>query len=185
MNEAEASESEARIGPDEFELALRAKNGDRAAFEELYRRFERTVHGILLASAPRREVADLMQDVFLAALRSIATIDEPSRVGSWLCSIARNAARDLHKRARESAELGEDWPANSAPLERDDEAELALAALCSLPEAYREPLILRLVEGLSGPEIAERTGLTHGSVRVNLTRGMKLLRERLERRNAK
>jgi len=43
----------------------------------------------------------------------------------------------------------------------------------------RETLILRLVEGLSGPEIAERTGLTPGSVRVNLHRGMQQLRERL------
>ena len=45
-----------------------------------------------------------------------------------------------------------------------------------LPEAYREPLVLRLVEGLTGPEIAARTGMTHGSVRVNLCRGMAMLR---------
>jgi RNA polymerase sigma-70 factor, ECF subfamily len=48
-----------------------------------------------------------------------------------------------------------------------------------LPEAYRETLVLRLVEGMTGPEIAARTGLTAASVRVNLHRGMKLLRERL------
>ena len=51
-----------------------------------------------------------------------------------------------------------------------------------LPECYRETLILRLVEGMTGPEIAERTGLTADSVRVNLCRGMKLLRARLEGR---
>ena len=43
-----------------------------------------------------------------------------------------------------------------------------------------DTLALRLVEGMTGPEIAERTGLTHGSVRVNLHRGMKMLREKLE-----
>jgi RNA polymerase sigma-70 factor (ECF subfamily) len=48
-----------------------------------------------------------------------------------------------------------------------------------LPEAYRETLTLRLIEGCSGPEIAELTGLTPDSVRVNLHRGFKLLRERL------
>ena len=48
-----------------------------------------------------------------------------------------------------------------------------------LPEAYRETLVLRLVEGMTGPEIAGRTGLTPASVRVNLHRGMKLLREKL------
>ena len=48
-----------------------------------------------------------------------------------------------------------------------------------LPEAYRETLIMRLVLELTGPEIAEHTGMTHGSVRINLHRGMKLLREAL------
>ena len=54
-----------------------------------------------------------------------------------------------------------------------------LAAIRALPEAYRETLTLRLVEGMTGPEIAERTGLTHGSVRVNLHRGMLQLRAAL------
>ena len=61
------------------------------------------------------------------------------------------------------------------------EAHAVLAVIRSLPEAYRETLVLRLVEGLTGPEIADRTGLTAASVRVNLHRGMKLLRERLHR----
>ena len=54
-----------------------------------------------------------------------------------------------------------------------------LAIIQRLPESYRETLVLRLVEGMTGPEIAARTGLTAASVRVNLHRGMKLLRERL------
>ena len=49
----------------------------------------------------------------------------------------------------------------------------------SLSETYRETLILRLVEGMTGPEIAARTGMTHGSVRVNLHRGMEQLRAKL------
>ena len=56
---------------------------------------------------------------------------------------------------------------------------MILAVVRVLPEPYREPLILRLVEGMTGPEIATRTGLTHGSVRVNLCRGMEMLREKL------
>ena len=55
-----------------------------------------------------------------------------------------------------------------------------LALIRTLPEAYRETLVLRLSEGLTGPEIAQRTGLTPASVRVNLHRGMKLLREKLQ-----
>ena len=59
------------------------------------------------------------------------------------------------------------------------EAVRVLDAIRALPDAYAETLLMRLVEGMSGPEISERTGLTPGSVRVNLHRGMKLLRERL------
>jgi RNA polymerase sigma-70 factor (ECF subfamily) len=71
-------------------------------------------------------------------------------------------------------------PASPEP-DRDEQASAheALAAIAALPEAYRETLMLRFVAGLSGPEIAARTGLTHGSVRVNLHRGVAMLRERL------
>ncbi|HEY6660882.1 MAG TPA: sigma factor-like helix-turn-helix DNA-binding protein, partial [Pyrinomonadaceae bacterium] len=61
----------------------------------------------------------------------------------------------------------------------DSRAAEILELIRSLPEAYRETLVLRLVEGMTGPEIAARTGLTAASVRVNLHRGMKLLREQL------
>jgi len=61
------------------------------------------------------------------------------------------------------------------------EALGVLEIIRNLPAAYRETLVLRLVEGLTGPEISERTGLTPASVRVNLHRGMTMLREKLER----
>ena len=72
----------------------------------------------------------------------------------------------------------EDAPPQEAAV--DSDAFLVLARIRSLPEAYRETLIMRLVEGMTGPEIAERSGLTPESVRVNLCRGMKMLRELLE-----
>ena len=97
---------------------------------------------------------------------------------SWLAAIARNLATDHLRRAPRVADLPEDLPARS---EEQTGALAILAVIRSLPEAYRETLVLRLVEGMTGPEISERTGLTPASVRVNLHRGMKQLRERLER----
>ena len=87
---------------------------------------------------------------------------------------------DFHRRTAEFVELPENLPVPGGAAERAD-AHAALDAIRALPEAYRETLMLRLVEGLSGPEIATRTGLTPASVRVNLHRGMKLLREKLQR----
>jgi RNA polymerase sigma-70 factor (ECF subfamily) len=93
--------------------------------------------------------------------------------------IARNAATDHHRRKPRTDELDEPHGANRPRAVERLEAREALRAIGSLPEAYREVLLMRLVEGMDGPEIAAKTGLTPGSVRVNLHRGMALLRERL------
>jgi RNA polymerase sigma-70 factor (ECF subfamily) len=137
------------------------------------------VHGILLARVPYREVDDLVQDVFLTALRRLNTLRDNAAFGGWLAMITRNRAIDYFRRARETEELPEDLPQPSRDYEAEQEAERTLDAVRSLPEAYRETLVLRLVEGMTGPEIATRTGMTAASVRVNLHRGMKLLREKL------
>ncbi|MGH9775772.1 MAG: RNA polymerase sigma factor [Candidatus Acidiferrales bacterium] len=171
----------ARPVADEFSmdegLVTAAQSGDRAAFGQLYERYARAVHGVLLARVPYPEVDDLLHDVFLRALRKIRALREPAAFGGWLMQIARHRASDFHRRSRPAEELNE----NAGAREMEDSAAReALAAIQALPEAYRETLVLRLVEGLTGPEIAARTGLTHGSVRVNLHRGMKLLRETLQ-----
>jgi len=162
--------------PEDLALVEAARGGDRRAFEELYRRYARMVHGIVLARVPRDEADDVVQEVFILVLRRIPGLRDDASFGGWLAAIARNQARDYHRRATDTAELPDDLAGGPAP---DGEAEWILEIIRSLPDAYRETLILRLVEGMTGPEIAARTGLTAGSVRVNLHRGMKQLRERL------
>jgi len=163
-------------------LVAAARDGDHAAFQTLYRNYARMVHGILLARVPHHAVEDLVQDVFLQAYRELPRLLDPAAVGGWLAAIARNFARDHFRRMRETAELTDEHAAPGNPGAAA-EAAAVLAMVRELPDAYRETLILRLVEGMTGPEISERTGLSPGSVRVNLHRGMKLLRERLERRS--
>ena len=165
---------------DDSRLVEAARQGDRAAFGQLYDRYARMVHGILLARVPFSEVDDLVQDVFLSALPRIHTLRDITRFGPWLAAITRNRANDYYRNAVEEVELPEDASANTkqAVIEETDVAAL-LDRVRSLPETYRETLLLRLVEGMTGPEIAARTGLTPGSVRVNLHRGMALLREKL------
>jgi RNA polymerase sigma-70 factor (ECF subfamily) len=161
---------------EEAALVAAAREGDRGAFGQLYARYARMVHGILLARAPRREVDDLVHDAFLTALRRLDTLRDPRAFGPWLAMIARNRATDYFRRAPATAELPDDLAGDVHP---EGEAMQVLAAIHTLPECYREPLILRLVEGMTGPEIAERTGLTPGSVRVNLHRGLQQLRRKL------
>jgi RNA polymerase sigma-70 factor (ECF subfamily) len=164
--------------PDIGGLVARACAGDRAAFAELYEGFARMVHGLLLARVPRADVDDLVQDVFLSAMQRLTTLRDPQAFGGWLAAIARHRAIDHLRRAPRTTPVVGDVPDRGSD---HAEAMAVMAVIRNLPDAYRETLTLRLVEGMTGPEIAARTGLTEGSVRVNLHRGMKLLRERLER----
>jgi RNA polymerase sigma-70 factor (ECF subfamily) len=157
-------------------LVLSARAGDRDAFGRLYALHVRLVHGILLARVRHADALDLVQDVFLIALRRLDRLREPEAFAPWIAAIARNRAVDHFRRARDMDELPDEV---ADPPRPSAEALAALDCIRALPEAYRETLTLRLVEGMTGPEIAARTGLTPASVRVNLHRGMKLLRQRL------
>ncbi len=161
-------------------LVRSASGGDRAAFGELFSRYSRMVHGILLARVPPADAEDLVHDVFISAMNRLTALRDQEAFGGWLASIARGKAVDHLRSRRPVMEIPASLASHGPSAESRLEAVRILQRIQELPEAYRDTLILRLVEGLTGPEIAEQTGLTPGSVRVNLARGMKLLRERLE-----
>ena len=169
-------ERESAASSIEVVLVRAVLDGDRDGFGRLYDLYAPLVHGILLARVPRAEVEDLVQDIFLHAYKKLHTLREASAFGPWIAMIARNRAVDFHRRSRETVEINDDLRGSET---QESKAAEILELIRNLPEAYRETLVLRLVEGMTGPEIATRTGLTAASVRVNLHRGMKLLRERL------
>jgi RNA polymerase sigma-70 factor (ECF subfamily) len=168
--------------PFEPSLVEQARNGSRAAFGQLYQQYVRMVHGILLSRLPHCEVDDLVQDVFLLAMRRLSSLKDDKAFPGWISMIARNQAIDYLRRAPKTAELEEGMLRQRPP---EPEALEVMDTIRAMPDAYRETLVLRLVEGLTGPEIAEQTGLTADSVRVNLHRGMKMLREKLEGRSTR
>ena len=108
-------------------------------------------------------------------MQRLGDLREAAAFPGCLLGIARHAALDAKRRRVPLTGIAIDAVDARATHEDRLDAERALTAIRSLPDAYRETLLLRLVEGLTGPEIAERTGLTAGSVRVNLHRGMVLL----------
>jgi RNA polymerase sigma-70 factor (ECF subfamily) len=156
-----------------------ARDGAPGAFDEIHRRFARVVHGIALAHVGLSDAEDVTQEVFARVHRTLGSLRDPAAFPAWICRVARNAARDHLRSARRrpaAAPLPDDRAAPPAAASDEELRALALRCLARLPEAYRETLFLRLAEGLSGPEIAERTGMTGDSVRVNLCRGMAMLR---------
>jgi RNA polymerase sigma-70 factor, ECF subfamily len=162
--------------PPEAALVTAVLDGNHEQFAQLYDLFAPLVHGILLARVPRNEVDDLVQDIFLHALKKLHTLRDRAAFGPWIGMIARNRAMDFHRQSHQTEEVTEEMRSTDTS---GSQATEMLEIVRSLPDAYRETLVLRLVEGMTGPEIASRTGLTPASVRVNLHRGMKLLRQRL------
>lgn len=160
----------------EARIVQRICDGDENAFTEFYRMYAPMVHGIVLARVGYDDVQDIVQEVFISAHKNLHTVRDRNAVGGWLAMIARNRVAEFYRRAKPTEELTDNISRHDAP---SAEAKEILAAIRSLSETYRETLVLRLVEGMTGPEIAARTGLTPESVRVNLYRGMKLLREKL------
>lgn len=160
-------------------LVCAARDGDRAAFGTLYQRYARLVHGVLLASADRDDIQDLVQDVFFRAMRQLHTLREPAAFGGWIATMARNEARMHHRAAKPTEDLSDEIAGPASTQAHELEMQDVLRVLRGLPERYREPLTLRLVEQMGGEEIAATLGLTHGTVRVYLHHGIRLLRERL------
>lgn len=154
------------------------------------------VRGIVRLRLDAHEVDDATQEVFLLAWQRLDQLESDDRFGAWVAGIARNHAID-RLRGRRRGRVAErtlgawsgaaSWFGVGAARAADagPDAHRVLAAVRRLPEAYQETLTLRLVEDLSGPEIAELTGLSDGSVRVNLHRGMELLRAELDAQAAR
>jgi RNA polymerase sigma-70 factor (ECF subfamily) len=162
--------------PVEVALVRAVLEGERDRFARLYEMYAPMVHGVLLARVPRDEVDDLVQDIFLHALKKLHTLRDAAAFGPWIAMIARNRAMDFYRSSHATVEVTEQMAVAKTPSRT---AREVLDLIKQLPDAYRETLVLRFVEGMTGPEIASRTGLTPASVRVNLHRGTKLLREKM------
>ncbi len=155
-----------------------ARRGSQRAFSLLYERFSPLVHGILLGRFHPATADDLTQECFMTAFMRLGQLQEDGKFGAWIAVIARRIRLPPEVGRAADQDLDGVRDGAAAP-EEVAEADRILRAITSLPEAYRETLMLRLAEGMSGPEIAAVTGLTPQSVRVNLHRGMAKLRAAL------
>ena len=173
-----------RAASDAFNLVRAARGGDAQAFSELYARYRGMVHAVLLVRVGPTDAEDVLQDTFVTAWRRLPDLRDLRSFGPWLQSIARSKATDALRARRTAVPLSDDHAERTVAPRLPVEAAEALAAIRRLPTHLAEPLGMRLIEGLTGPEIADLCGLTHGSVRVTLHRAMKRLRQELEIDNA-
>ena len=166
-------------------LVRRAQHDDRAAFDTLYAQHVGRVYAVCLRmSASRTEAERLTQDVFVRAWQRLRTFRGDSAFASWLYRLAVNVVledgRSSRRRESRVAVLAEpealDRRAHSS---KDDERMDLERAIASLPPGARQVLVLHDIEGYKHEEIARMTGTAIGSVKAQLHRARRLLRERL------
>jgi RNA polymerase sigma-70 factor (ECF subfamily) len=177
----------------ETDLLAEARDGDSRALEALLQRHQRQVFRFGLRMCGDEESAkDVVQETLLAAARGIREFRGASSVSTWLYTIARSfcvKARRTGKFAPErlesldaSAEVREVADGQRGPEEHASarQVEDALrAAIAALEPIYREALVLRDVEGLSAPEVAQILGISVEAVKSRLHRARLAVRERL------
>lgn len=178
MAQPKPNQLHALPGPSDTTLVLAARAGEKWAQEALFKRHARTVNGLAYRLLGRdEEVDDLVQEAFLAALRSLDRLENPQAFAAWLCSIL---VRTAHKTLRRRAMLTRLGLRRSAPIDPDvvvsrntppdvrQELEAIYGVLDRMRPEVRVALVLHRVEGLSVPEIAERMGLSVSTVKRRL-----------------
>jgi RNA polymerase sigma-70 factor (ECF subfamily) len=184
-------EKRLRTGSDALErpsMAAGAIDGDMRCIESLWQENRRWIAAVLLAYKPRSEdLDDLLQEVAMTLVAKINTVRDQANVRAWLRAVAINIARAAgrHGRARPSLRLaGGDAeltiPADHAPFELDDHSHRVLRLVEQLPEAYREPLMLKAVQGMRTRQIAEILDIPEATVDTRISRARRMLRDKVQ-----
>lgn len=151
----------------------------------LWRTHRRWVAAILLAHKPREaELEDLLQEVAVRVVAHAHDLRDPAAVRSWLRTVAINVARSAGRKqtVRRDARpaIEEQAPTEARPGPARSERDEVLEAALSLPEAYREPLILRALRGLSYKQIADTLGVPVTTIETRLVRARRMMRDALD-----
>ena len=177
----------------EQDLVARAKQGDQDAFSQLVEANQNKIYTLALRMTGHPEDgADLAQEAFLRAWRSLPSFQGESSFSTWLYRLASNLCIDFlrrEKRRKAAAVVSLDDEDAAYPLEIPDhrftpESELERKelrahvgqALCKLSDEHRQVLVLRELEGLSYGEIAAQLGLESGTVKSRIARARLALR---------
>ena len=175
----------------DVELMSRLAAGEVEMLGELFVRYDSMVKAALgrfACDISFEEREDLAQEVFIAVNDSANRFPAGVEVRPWLYGVAVKKARAWRRsnwirakllRKKRGEPVGMALSVDTSPARRSELRQLIVRVLSSLPEAEREVMMLRAVEGFSGEEIARILGISHGSVRVRLHRARARIEESL------
>jgi RNA polymerase sigma factor (sigma-70 family) len=179
--------AEAGRQQDDRSLAAAAMQGDRSAIAALWNEHRRWIAAVLLAYKPKSEdLEDLLQEVAMTLVTKINTLREESNVRAWLRAVAVNVARAAGRTERSRPTLRLIDNEGQLPIAThmetfesgvDDHSQRVLALAARLPEAYREPLMLKAVQGMRSRQISEILGIPEATVDTRISRARRMLRE--------
>ncbi len=172
------------------ELIIRAKAGDREAFDELVKATYARVHGLALRlTGNEHDADDVVQDTYVRAYRGLRKFRGDARFSTWLHRITANSASTLMGRSQRHRHTDLDSVINLADHRADIDPEFQAQneavrsrlrrALDSLPDRLRSVVVLRDVHGMSHREIASELGITEAAAKVRLHRARARLRDGL------
>jgi len=171
---------------DESRLVRRAVEGDERAFEEIVKRYERTVYNVAYRMVRSHDDAmDIAQTVFIKAYRNLSSFNDAYKLFSWLYRIAVNETINHIKRERRTAHLDCETVADrGTPVDRLAQLELGERiqdALMELKLDYRIVVVLKYFLELSYREISEIVGIPEKTVKSRLFTAREKLRDVLVR----
>jgi RNA polymerase sigma-70 factor, ECF subfamily len=174
-------------GETDARLVRRAREGDRAAYEKLVRRYLKTAYAVALAElGDRGDAEDAVQDSFITALERLDDCRDPAAFAGWLRRIVRNRARSVgrRERVRETESLASASGASSQrnparDLDRSEIRRRLQSALGTLTEVQRRVVLMHDLEGYRHREIAVELDIPEGTVRSHLFFARRALREQL------
>ena len=163
-----------------IELARLAGGGDREAFEELVRGYQRRVYGFAYQYVrDAGEAQDVTQEIFVHLYRNLRRYDAARPFEPWFWRLATNVCLNyVRRRVPEPRELPDSGDAGGDPADLPGESALA-RALGELDRAYRLPLILHYHLDMSLQQVAQTMGLSVAAVKSRMHRGRAVLRRTL------
>jgi len=152
--------------------------------ENLWETFHTGLRRFILQRIPDEQSADdVLQETFLKIHTRIASLRDEEKLQSWMYQIARNAIADYYRQQKATVELPEALPVPEEPVFEDEVIKDLIpgvkAMLESLPDIYREALILTEYEGLTQRELAQRLGLSFSGAKSRVQRAREKLKAML------
>lgn len=178
-------------------LVLLCKKNNKEALNNIYLKFEKYIYTICYNYTHSREdTLDLVQDVFIKILKGIKVFDETRPLLPWIKRITINTCINFNRQRKPAISLDEivtddgrrlkDAIASQFNLEDfilfQDTSEMINEEIAQIEDKFRLPLILRHKHEMSYDEMSKHLNLPIGTLKTNLYRGRKQLRERLTNR---